>query len=95
MLFDSNVWVALSFQSHPARRVAVAQLDRVGDRSALFCRATEQSFLRLMTTPALIRVYGAQGMTNALAIETLLELQKLPRVGYREEPDGLTPLWHR
>ncbi len=95
-LFDSNVWVALSFLSHPAHGVASAEIDQATDsRRALFCRSTEQSFLRLMTTPALIRLYGAEEMTNALAVEALHGIRQSPRVGYRDEPDGLTPLWHR
>jgi predicted nucleic acid-binding protein len=45
-LLDVNVWLATAFEAHPAHRTAQAVLVRSTPAApALFCRATQQSFL--------------------------------------------------
>jgi uncharacterized protein len=84
------------FDAHPRYDAASETLARATDqRPALFCRATQQSFLRLASTPALVRQYGAAGMTNDDALEALNRFLASPTVAYREEPTGLASLWHR
>ena len=56
-------------------------------KPAVFCRATQQSFLGLASTPTLLKAYGADGMTNRDA------LQALPQVCVREEAPGVFALW--
>ena len=93
-LFDSNVWVALTFDAHPAHRAAIETFARASKRRpACFCRATQQSFLRLASTPAMLRVYGVIGLTNDNALSTYEALSASPAVGYREEPVGIKTLW--
>jgi hypothetical protein len=58
-------------------------------------RATQQNFLRLITTPALQKAYGAEGLSNADALLALETLQLLPQVCVRDEGPGLTHIWHR
>jgi toxin-antitoxin system PIN domain toxin len=94
-LFDTNVWIALAFATHSLRSQAMKAYASVTDRRpAVFCRSTQQSFLRLATTAALLQKYGAVGFTNADALEALHQFLALPTVSYREEPPGLVPLWH-
>ena len=95
-LLDSNVWVALTFDAHPGHGDAsVAMTLATRRRPALFCRATQLSFLRLISTPALLEAYGVGGMTNDDALESLYRLLASPVVSHREEPAGLERIWHR
>ena len=62
---------------------------------AVFCRSTQQSFLRLASNPALLKTYGADGLTNRDALVALDALLALAQVCEREEPPGTVALWHR
>jgi len=93
-LFDTNVWLAAIFPTHPFHTPARHALQQATpSRPAVWCRSTQQSFLRLATTPALLKAYGAQGMTNRDALVALDVLQGLPQVALREEPTGVFDLW--
>jgi uncharacterized protein len=95
-LFDTNVWLASVFTSHPFHRPAQQRLKQATPAEpAVFCRATQQSFLRLISTPALLKVYGATGLTNRDAVVTLGALLALPQVCEREEPPRTPALWYR
>lgn len=94
-LFDTNVWLAAVFTTHPFHAMAQAALQRATPAEpAVFCRATEQSFLRLATTPSLLKAYGAEGLTNRDALVTLNALQTMHQVCVRDEPRGVVSLWH-
>ena len=93
-LFDTNTWLAALFTSHPFHSVAQAALQRATpSEPALFCRSTQQSFLRLASTPALLKVYGAAGLTNRDALAALDALQALPQVHVADEPPDVFALW--
>lgn len=93
-LFDTNIWLAVVFPSHPCHGQATGALRKATAQGpAVFCRSTQQSFLRLVTTPALQAAYGAQGLTNSDAWVALDALLALPQVHTRDEPPGLMPLW--
>jgi toxin-antitoxin system PIN domain toxin len=95
-LLDTSVWLAYLFDAHPnhtAAATAVAQA--TPQQPAFFCRATQQSFLRLASTPALHRMYRVPGMTNEIALRLFDQLLAKASVAYREEPPGLESLWHR
>lgn len=62
---------------------------------AVFCRATQQSFLRLASTPALLKAYGAESLSNRDALLAFNTLMALTQVREREEPSGVCALWHR
>lgn len=95
-LFDTNVWVAAIFPSHPFHLTARQVLQQATPAEpAVFCRSTQQSFLRLASTPTLLKAYGAQGLTNRDALLALSALQALPQVCERDEPPGMLLLWHR
>lgn len=94
-LFDTNVWVALSFRTHPAHRLARGVFVRASESEpAWFCRSTEQSLLRLMTLGTIQRAYRAEHFTNRVVVETLRQLQINVRVKVMHlEPDGTRALW--
>ena len=93
-LFDTNVWIAALFPTHPFHPLARQALQLATPAEpAVFCRATQQSFLRLASTPTLLNAYGADGMTNRDALVALDALQALPQVCVREEAPGVFALW--
>ncbi len=95
-LVDTSVWVAAAFLPHPAHRLAEAELSAAsGQRPAVFCRATQQSFLRVITTPSLLRQYRAEGFTNRGALAQFQAFRTKLAVVERDEPPGTVGLWHR
>ena len=93
-LFDTNVWIAAIFPTHPFHPVVQQALQQATPAEpAVFCRATQQSFLRLASTPTLLKAYGAEDMTNRDALVALDALQALPQVCTREEAPGVFALW--
>lgn len=95
-LFDTSVWLAVVFTTHPFHQPARKCLQQATPgEPAVFCRSTQQSFLRLTSTPALLKAYGATGLTNRDALLALGALMALPQVCEREEPPGTSALWQR
>jgi toxin-antitoxin system PIN domain toxin len=95
-LVDTSVWIALAFPTHPHHRSAIEIFVRFSSEApAIFCRATQRSFLRIATTPAILQIYNATSFTNRDAWAALSRFLSLPAVAYREEPSGLLPIWHR
>ena len=95
-LIDTNIWIGAIFTTHPFHLSARRFLDEATPANpAVFCRATQQSFLRLASTPALLKTYGAESLTNHDALVALAALLALPQVCEREEPPGLVALWRR
>jgi toxin-antitoxin system PIN domain toxin len=96
LLFDTNVWIAAVFSDHPFHERAQQTLRKATPANpALFCRATQQSFLRLASTPALLKTYGAMGLTNHDALVALDALLAMPQVSEQEEPPGTVAIWRR
>ena len=95
-LLDTSVWLAAVFSTHPSHAAAQKSLHQATSAEpAVFCRATQQSFLRLASTPTLLKAYGATGLTNRDALVALDALLALPQVCERDEPPGTAALWHR
>jgi toxin-antitoxin system PIN domain toxin len=96
-LCDSNVWLALALSEHTHHEVARDWFDSVADpRSVVFCRATQQSFLRLLTNAAVLRPYGNPPLTNRQAWNAYQALLADDRVAFRsEEPAALEAHWKR
>lgn len=92
---DTSVWIAWYFRRHPHHTLAAELL---GARSASdpvwLCRATEQSWLRLVTTAAVCRAYSCAVLTNVQAIAALATWHAKPRVRCLDaEPEGTRELW--
>jgi uncharacterized protein len=94
-LCDSNVWLALALSRHIHHPAAREWLDAVGQPARiLFCRATQQTFLRLLTNVAVLAPYGNPPLTNAQAWAVYEALLSDDRVELRAgEPAGLAPRW--
>lgn len=94
LLYDSNLWVALTFSAHPHHSLAVETFaSATAESPACFCRATQQSFLRLATTPALLRAYRADGFTNRDAVVLHATLIRQPNIQVLPEPLELETFW--
>ena len=96
-LCDSNVWLALALSKHAHHAAARDWLEAVPDpRSVLFCRATQQTFLHLLTSASVLSPYGNPPLTNRQAWEAYQALVADDRISFRsEEPPGLEALWKR
>jgi len=71
-LLDVNVWLAAAFPAHPAHANSQkVLLEATPGSPALFCRATQQSFLRLVSTPAIFKAYRSDPITNRDALSAL------------------------
>ncbi len=94
-LFDTNLWLALTFPKHQFRNQAQGYLsDLPKGATVSFCHATQQSWLRLVTTPALHRIYDFPPITNHDAIAMFRRWLADPRVDLIEsEPTGTRTLW--
>ena len=93
-LYDSNIWVALTFAAHPHHDQAGEHVKETSkDQPIVRIRATELSALRLITTPAIHRAFGVPNFSNAEAITFLTSLfQKTGSVEI-EEPSDARRLW--
>ena len=93
-LFDTNVWLAAIFPTHPFHTTAQRALQQTTPaQPAVWCRSTQQSFLRLASTPTLHKAYGAERVINHDALLVQHALHALPQVVLREEPPGVSALW--
>lgn len=96
-LCDVNVWLAVALSKHVHHRAALRWLDGVDQRGALiFCRATQQALLRLLTNPAVLGAYGNAPLTNAAAWRIYESFTADDRVALRAgEPPQLEKQWKR
>jgi uncharacterized protein len=95
-LADSNVWLALALSKHEFHPVARRWLVRQSPReAALFCRSTQQSFLRLLTTSAVLAPYGIPALTNKAAWTIYEAFLADERISWAEEPSGLESSWKK
>ncbi len=93
-LLDVNVWLAAAFPAHPAHDSSQkVLLEATPGAPALFCRATQHSFLRLVSTPAIFNAYRSDPITNRDALSALAAFAALPQVDLIEEPPELEALW--
>lgn len=93
---DTNLWLALSLSEHSHHRAAKAWLDKEDDPGSIaFCRATQQSFLRLMTTAGVLAVYGNKPLSNTEAWTAYDAFAADDRITFRPEPLGLEATWKK
>jgi uncharacterized protein len=95
-LFDTSVWLAAIFEQHPFHTIARQALRQAtSSQPAVFCRATQQSVLRLTSTASIAKTYGKPPLTNQGALMTLDAMQALPHVAWRDEPPGIFEKWRQ
>lgn len=88
-LIDTNVWLAAIFDSHVHHDAARKWIDQTTEPLA-FCRSTEISFLRLVTSEA---VFGPAALTNREAQKLLIRLLDDDRIFLATEPPDLEIVW--
>jgi toxin-antitoxin system PIN domain toxin len=93
-LFDTNVWVGLTFEAHPLHAAATkAFRNATAERRVYFCRSTQQSYLRLVSSQNIANQYGVAPISNRDAFGLLETFLQQPNVGYMDEPNDLLPSW--
>lgn len=91
---DTNVWLALRLVAHTFHEPAREWFGRQpGHASALFCRATQQSLLRLLSTEGMMRLYGLPALPNDQAWHIYQSFRADARVGFAAEPADLEAQW--
>jgi toxin-antitoxin system PIN domain toxin len=95
ILCDSNVWLALALSKHSHHTSARQWMEAIdAQASVLFCRATQQTFLRLLGNATVLGAYGNPPLTNRQAWSAYEALLRDDRIAFRSgEPAGLEPLW--
>jgi toxin-antitoxin system PIN domain toxin len=83
---DANVWLALLWDRHAHSDRAREWFQGCDDEQFLFCRFTELTVLRLLTTK---RVMGRDVKSMAGAWEVWDQLWSDDRIAMLPEPDGL------
>ncbi len=90
-LCDVNIWLALVVGDHPQHVAAKEWFDgREESDFAIFCRATQQGFLRLVSDRG---IFKSSGLSNAQAIGAYRWLRQDPRIIWMDEPEGLEAKW--
>jgi toxin-antitoxin system PIN domain toxin len=88
-LADTNFWLALTLSKHVFHPSAHDWFNgQPATAPLLFCRATQQSLLRLLTTESVLRPYDVPPMTNAAAWKVYEDLLSNRRVAWAAEPDA-------
>lgn len=95
VLCDSNVWLALTLSKHVHHGAARRWWEAVDEpTSVCFCRATQQTFLRLLTNASVLGAYGNPPLTNRQAWKAYEALLADDRIVFRsEEPAGVERRW--
>lgn len=95
-LADSNIWLALALSKHEFHGAASAWLSSLNSPTmVLFCRSTQQSFLRLLTTSAVLAPYGIPPLNNKAAWTAYEGFLADARIAWADEPSGLEARWKK
>lgn len=96
-LCDANVWLALALSRHVHHRTARRWFESVAEgRTILFCRATQQTLLRLLTNSSVLAAYGNPPLTNRQAWNAFEAFAADDRVAQRnDEPPQLESRWRQ
>jgi uncharacterized protein len=89
-LVDANVWLALATERHEHHTAARKWFTSLGEEEAAFCRITQMTLLRLLTSPA---VMAEEVVKPREAWELYRKLRRDWRVTFSAEPAGLEGLW--
>ena len=96
LLADSNVWLALALSKHAFHATVRAWFARQKpSQPVLFCRSTQQSFLRLLTTSAVLAPYGIPPLSNKAAWSAFEGFRTDKRISWANEPRGLEAQWKK
>lgn len=85
---DANVWLALIYEDHVHSEAARAWFENCAEEQFFFCRFTQITVLRLLTTPK-VMAGGAVGMPEAWRLWDRITEDE--RIAFLDEPPGLEP----
>lgn len=89
ILVDTNIWLALTLSKHVFHGLAREWFaNQSAKGSILFCRSTQQSLLRLLTTEAVMRPYGIPPLTNEQAWALYQGIIADRRISWASEPNA-------
>jgi toxin-antitoxin system PIN domain toxin len=93
-LVDTSVWLALALEFHEFHAITVEWLGGLTSNEAIvFCRSTQQSFLRLLTTSTVFGPHELPPLTNRQSWATYELWAARDNVAFVEEPPGLDVQW--
>ena len=87
---DVNVWLALTFQSHENHAAAKRWFDSIDSDPILFCRQTQQGFLRLATN---VKAFGEEAVTMKEAWQLYGKIRSDSRIAFLAEPEKVETTW--
>ncbi len=91
-LADSNIWLALLLNDHTHHEVVSKWFTLQPTNGVAFCRHTQLSLLRLLTSSAITTQYAMRPLTDAQAWDRYQEARSNPRVTLIDEPPNLEPV---
>ena len=96
-LCDANIWLALALSRHVHHRTARRWFESIAEPGTIiFCRATQQTLLRLLTNSSVLAPYGNPPLTNAHAWNAFEAFAADDRVALRiDEPPQLESRWRQ
>jgi uncharacterized protein len=96
-LCDTNIWLALALEHHTDHADARRWLDSVDAVDSVgFCRATQLSLVRLLTTATIFTRFGVVPLTNEAAWAAYESFAADSRVTmHADEPPGVVERWRR
>lgn len=96
LLADSNVWLALALSKHECHAAVRDWLgQRTPSETVFFCRLTQLSFLRLLTTQAVFAPYAIPPLSNKAAWTAYEGFLAHDRISWAAEPRGLEAVWKK
>jgi toxin-antitoxin system PIN domain toxin len=96
VLADSNFWLAMALDRHPFHQSVVGWFNALpANSTVLFCRSTQQSFLRLLTNSSVMKGFGLLACTNHEAWDFYRRLLSSPSVGFANENVNHEMAWYQ
>lgn len=93
---DTNLWLALTLSGHTHHEAAKAWLEGESETDSLFfCRSTQQSFLRLLTTAGVLSGYGIDPLSNVQAWGIYEAFLADERILFQAEPPAVETHWKK
>ncbi len=89
---DANVWLALLWNRHAHSERARGWFEKAGDQEFFFCRVTQLTVMRLLTTEA---VMGAETRTMAQAWDLWDRVWADSRISFLPEPANIEAEFRR
>ena len=94
ILADTNFWLALALSKHEFHDAAQDWFEQQRpDHGVLFCRTTQQSFLRLLTTESILRLFGIPPLSNTQAWVVYEAISTDARCAFANEPAAIESRW--